>query len=99
MEKPIKTESSELQAMRNVIDYITNLENQIANLSDLRNSDLEIGINAYKEVFISREDGESLFNRKDVTEQFKSCVVKYCSESKIFEVQGMKFKATCERID
>lgn len=37
--------------------------------------------------------------KKDVTEDFKRCVVQYCSESVEFEVDGMKFKATCERID
>lgn len=38
-------------------------------------------------------------NKTDVTTDFKRCVVNYCSEVVEFEVDGMKFKATCERID
>ncbi|EXX79715.1 hypothetical protein RirG_002850 [Rhizophagus irregularis DAOM 197198w] len=34
----------------------------------------------------------------DVTETFLRCVVRYCTESVEFEVDGMRFKATCERI-
>lgn len=36
--------------------------------------------------------------KQNVTEDFKICVVRFCSESVEFEVEGMKFKATCERI-
>jgi hypothetical protein len=32
--------------------------------------------------------------KKVVTEDFKRCVVQYCSESVEFEVDGMKFRAT-----
>lgn len=35
----------------------------------------------------------------DITEDFKRCVVMYCSESIEFKVDGMKFRATCERIE
>lgn len=35
----------------------------------------------------------------DVTETFLRCIVRYCSESVEFEVDGMRFKATCERIE
>lgn len=37
--------------------------------------------------------------KQDITTDFKRCVVMYCSESVEFEVDGMKFKATCERIE
>lgn len=37
-------------------------------------------------------------NRTDVTEDFYRCVVRRCSEEVEFEVDGMRFKATCERI-
>lgn len=37
--------------------------------------------------------------KQDVTEDFKKLIVQYCSESVEFEVNGMKFRATCERID
>jgi hypothetical protein len=35
----------------------------------------------------------------DVTEDFLRCVVRKCSESTEFEVDGAKFRATCERIE
>jgi hypothetical protein len=35
----------------------------------------------------------------DVTETFLRCVVRYCTEEVEFVVDGMRFKATCERID
>jgi len=44
-------------------------------------------------------DNERVQSRTDVTEDFKRCVVLYCSETVEFEVDGMKFKAACERID
>lgn len=37
--------------------------------------------------------------KKDVTEDFRRCVVHFCSESVEFEVDGMKFYATCERME
>jgi hypothetical protein len=36
--------------------------------------------------------------KTDVTEDFVRCVVQYCSEEVEFEVDGMRFRATCERI-
>ncbi|MEX3625387.1 DUF7446 family protein [Viridibacillus arvi] len=44
------------------------------------------------------ENGLFKFNRADVTDDFKRCIVHYCSESVDFEIDGMKFRATCERI-
>ncbi|MEB5480863.1 hypothetical protein P8825_14955 [Shouchella clausii] len=38
-------------------------------------------------------------NKVNVTNDFRRLVVTYCSEEKEFEVDGMKFRATCERID
>lgn len=35
----------------------------------------------------------------DITEDFKRCIVMYCLESIEFEVDGIKFRATCERIE
>ncbi|MGG2091354.1 hypothetical protein AB1283_01130 [Bacillus sp. S13(2024)] len=43
--------------------------------------------------------GVFTFDRTDITEDFKRCIVQYCTESVEFEVDGMKFKATCERIE
>ncbi|WP_096436452.1 DUF7446 family protein [Alteribacter populi] len=37
-------------------------------------------------------------DKQDVTEDFKRCVVNYCTKVVEFEVDGMKFKATCERV-
>jgi hypothetical protein len=37
--------------------------------------------------------------KQDVSEDFKRCVVNYCSESEVFWVDNMKFKVTCERIN
>lgn len=37
--------------------------------------------------------------KQDVTEDFKRCIVHFCTESVEFEIDGMKFKATCERVD
>lgn len=37
--------------------------------------------------------------KQDVTEDFKRCVVLYCSESTEFEVDGMRFKAKCKRVE
>ena len=37
--------------------------------------------------------------KKDVTTDFRRCVVQFCTESVEFEVDGIKFKATCERIE
>jgi hypothetical protein len=37
-------------------------------------------------------------DKTDVTTDFLRCVVNHCSESTEFEVDGMKFRATCERI-
>lgn len=36
--------------------------------------------------------------KQDVTDDFKRCIVLYCSESVKFEVDGMIFEARCERI-
>lgn len=38
-------------------------------------------------------------DKVDVTEDFLRCVVWRCSESTEFEVDGMKFRATCERVE
>lgn len=38
-------------------------------------------------------------NQQDITEDFYRCVVYYCSEEVEFVVDGIRFKATCERID
>ncbi|WP_318582894.1 hypothetical protein [Bacillus paranthracis] len=37
------------------------------------------------------------FDRIDITEDFKRCIVQYCKETVEFEIDGMKFKATCEK--
>ncbi len=42
---------------------------------------------------------DMITNKQDVTRDFRRCVVSYCSESVEFEVDGMRFKATCERIN
>lgn len=54
-----------------------------------------------KNVYVGEVDeyGIFKFNRSDVTEDFKRCVVQYCSEVVEFEVDGMRFRATCERIE
>lgn len=35
----------------------------------------------------------------DITEDFKRCIVMYCLESIEFEVDGIKFRATCKKIE
>lgn len=38
-------------------------------------------------------------NKTDLTQDFLRCVVRYCTEEVEFVVDGMRFRATCERID
>lgn len=38
-------------------------------------------------------------DKQNITEDFRRCLVNYCSESVVFEVDGLKFRATCEVID
>lgn len=53
-----------------------------------------------KKVHTGKENKIGLFEiDMDVTEDFKRCVVLFCTESVEFEVDGMKFRSTCERID
>ncbi len=35
----------------------------------------------------------------DVTEDFKRCIVLYCTEQMELEIAGMKFRVACERIE
>ena len=46
-----------------------------------------------------KPNGREWASKTNVTEDFLRCVVNRCSESTEFEVDGMKFRATCERID
>lgn len=50
-------------------------------------------------VYVGRFDkgGIFAFDRIDITEDFKRCVVQYCKESVEFEIDGMKFRVTCEK--
>ncbi|MFO1442866.1 hypothetical protein KDN24_06510 [Bacillus sp. Bva_UNVM-123] len=45
---------------------------------------------------MSNDDGHKV---TDITESFLRCVARYCTEEVEFEVDGMKFRATCERIE
>lgn len=62
---------------------------------------IRLGLNAYKEVLISKHvEGEMPPQTlQNVTEDFLRCVVWKCSEQIEFEVDGMRFKAACERIE
>lgn len=51
-----------------------------------------------RKVFI-KDEYTTVDTLQEVTEDFKRCVVRFASESHEFEVDGMKFKVTCERID
>ena len=42
---------------------------------------------------------EVIGDNADVTEDFLRCVVRYCSEEVEFIVDGVRFRATCERIE
>ena len=63
---------------------------------------MRLGITAVsKKAIVGELDKFGMFKparSNDLTEDFKRCIVTYCSESVEFEVDGMKFKATCERI-
>jgi len=62
---------------------------------------LKLGLSQLtKKVYVSElaNDGR-VQSKTDVTESFKACVVLFCSESVEFEADGMKFRATCERIE
>lgn len=64
--------------------------------------DVRLGItHVTNKAYVGKLDNFGLFtsDKVDVTEDFKRCVVTYCSEIVEFEVDGMRFKATCERID
>lgn len=54
-----------------------------------------------KNVYVGELDNFGIFkfDRVDVTDDFKRCIVDYCSGTVEFEIDGMRFKATCERID
>lgn len=53
-----------------------------------------------KKTYISEVANDGRVQSKtDVTDSFKACVVMFCSESVEFEAEGMKFRATCERIE
>jgi hypothetical protein len=64
-------------------------------------------VNGYKDkIFIVDQKGEykldslnTYNNHYDITEDFCRCVVRYCSEEIEFVVDGMRFRATCERIE
>jgi hypothetical protein len=64
--------------------------------------DLILGVNGFKRVLLSTppEEGD-LFPTaiKDVTDDFYKCVVKVISEQREFKIDGMKFLATCKRIE
>lgn len=65
-------------------------------------NDLRLGVSPVtKKVYAGKLDEYGIFefDRTDVTEDFKRCVVIYCSEVVEFEVDGMRFRATCERIE
>jgi len=64
--------------------------------------DIRLGISvATKKAYVGELDKLGIFKSGsiEVTEDFKRSVVYFCSESIEFEVDGMKFKATCERIE
>jgi hypothetical protein len=64
-------------------------------------SQTRLTVNGYKEVVVGEWEQDAYYptNRHIVTEDFLRCVVLRCSESTEFEVDGMRFRATCERID
>jgi hypothetical protein len=64
-------------------------------------SQTRLTVNAFEEVLVGewKEDSFVPTNLHIVTEDFLRCVVLRCSESTEFEVDGMRFRANCERID
>lgn len=64
-----------------------------------KRNNIRIAINGKNQVQAGKVSGYGLFDvENEVTEDFLRCVVVYCSESAEFELDGMKFKATCERV-
>ena len=57
-----------------------------------------LAITPLRKVIITDEDSKGDIVQ-EVTEDFKRCVVRFASESREFEIGGMKFKVTCEKID
>jgi hypothetical protein len=62
---------------------------------------LRLGMNAFKDILITEHKENELLptTMQNVNEDFYRCVVQKISEVKEFEVDGMKFRATCERIE
>lgn len=58
-------------------------------------------MNAYRDILVSKQEHNELFPKtvQNVTEDFLRCVVWKCTEQIEFEIDGMKFRATCERIE
>lgn len=44
------------------------------------------------------QEPDSIHKVVDVTESFKKCVVLFCGKENVFEVDGMIFRVTCERV-
>lgn len=62
---------------------------------------IRLSLSPFTEEVYAGENVNGSFNdnKANVTVDFRRLVVGYCSEVKEFEVDGMKFRATCERID
>ncbi|MCR8641490.1 hypothetical protein NV379_02360 [Paenibacillus sp. N1-5-1-14] len=73
---------------------------------DARYQAIRIGVNGFNDqVSVFNQIGNhklsshNVYDRvADVTKDFYRCVIKVCSEEVEFEVDGMRFKVTCERI-
>lgn len=63
---------------------------------------LRLGVSPLtKNIYVGKLDDNGYVwkgSKQDVTEDFLRCVVNYCTEEVEFVVDGMRFKATCERI-
>ena len=60
----------------------------------------QLGVGLDKQTFyLETVVGNSVTSREDISKSFKRAVVHFASEESVFEVDGMKFKVTCERIE
>lgn len=58
---------------------------------------IAVGLNK-DNIYLEETTHNQVTSREDISDSFKRSIVQFASEEHCFEVDGMKFKATCERI-
>ena len=60
-------------------------------------SNIAVGLDK-QNIYIETIVNSRVQARENVSDSYKRSVVQFASEENVFEVDGMKFKVTCERI-